>query len=84
MAKTVKEPTKWLAIFLFSVVFVSCKTTETANQQPHSETYIKVDGKKYYRIKVGNHDMYQYTKNKSSDIIHLDYACDFCRSRKGN
>lgn len=39
---------------------------------------------KYYKTKMGNHDVYQYTFHTQfgdgSDIVHFEDMCDFCKN----
>lgn len=77
-----------LFLLLVAALFTSCEETEV-NKETMSVTrtneYINVNGCDYYKVKLGKHDMYQYTFStyygKGSDIIHLDDLCEYCSGK---
>ena len=75
-----------LFLLLFVALFTSCKETKEAMSVTRTNEYINVNGYKYYKVKLGKHDVYQYTFSayygRGSDIIHLDDLCEYCENRK--
>ena len=54
---------KKLFFILLCIITVSCIGERREEAIIHASTtkaYIDINGRKYYKIKVGNHDMYQY------------------------
>ena len=47
--------------------------------------YLDINGRRYFKIKVFDHDAYQCIFDThgswGSDIIHFDDRCDFCKNR---
>ena len=70
---------KKILVFIFGILlFSSCEEV----QRTDKNEYLNINGCKYYKIKIGNHDVYQYrfqTKyDDGSDIIHFTDMCNYC------
>jgi len=79
---------KKIALFLLLVtaLFASCEETKETMSATKTNEYINVNGYEYYKVKLGKHDVYQYTFNSyaghGSDIIHLEDLCEYCSDNK--
>lgn len=81
---------KKLFVLIFSIIlFTSCADNSSYKEAnvtvtPTSEC-INIRGCEYYKIKVGNHDVYQYKFSTycgtGSDIIHLNDLCNYCKTK---
>ncbi len=77
---------KKILIFIFGILlFSSCEEferTDAISGRTEKNEYLNINGCKYYKIKIGNHDVYQYkfrTKyDEGSDIIHFTDMCNYC------
>ena len=76
---------KFLVIIFAILLFSSCeetKRTDAISCITDGDEYLNINGCKYYKIKIGNHDVYQYkfrTKHDfGSDIIHFTDMCNYC------
>lgn len=77
---------KKILVFIFGILlFSSCEETERTDAisgKTEKNEYLNINGCKYYKIKIGNHDVYQYrfqTKyDDGSDIIHFTDMCNYC------
>lgn len=77
---------KKILVFIFGILlFSSCeesKLTDAISGRTEKNEYLNINGCKYYKIKIGNHDVYQYkfqTKyDDGSDIIHFTDMCNYC------
>lgn len=76
---------KKLLFILLCIIAVSCtgeRREEAIIYTSTTKTYIDINGHKYYKIKVGNHDMYQYEfityLETGSDVFHLEDLCEYC------
>ena len=73
-------------IFIFGILlFSSCeesKRNDAISCRTQKNEYLNINGCKYYKIKIGNHDVYQYKystySGKGSDIIHFSDMCNYC------
>lgn len=74
-----------LFLLLVAASLSSCKETKETISATRTNEYINVHGYKYYKVKLGKHDVYQYTfgsyYDRGSDIIHLDDLCEYCKNR---
>ena len=74
-----------LFLLLVTALFTSCKETKETISATRTNEYINVHGCYYYKVKLGKHDVYQYTFStyygRGSDIIHLDDLCEYCKNR---
>ena len=72
-------------LILLMVTLSSCEETKETMSATKTNEYIYVDGYRYYKVKLGKHDVYQYTFNTyashGSDIIHLDDLCEYCSGK---
>ena len=80
---------KKIFFVLLYIIAVSCtgeRREEAIIHTSPTKTYIDVNGRKYYKIKVGNHDMYQYefitNLETGSDVFHLEDLCEYCSKNK--
>jgi hypothetical protein len=80
---------KFIWIFLCSILLISCVETHTDAIEKVSkggEEYLNINGRYYYKIKVLEHDVYQYTfythGDVGSDIIHFSDKCELCKTFK--
>ena len=75
-----------LFLLLVAALFTSCEETKETMSATRTNEYINVNGYDYYKVKLGKHDVYQYTFSayvgRGSDIIHLDDLCEYCKSKK--
>ena len=78
---------KKILIFIFGILLLSsCNTTpQNAIEGKTSKTeYLYINGCRYYKIKICNHEVYQYTfstyTGTGSDIIHFNDMCEYCRT----
>lgn len=77
---------KKILIFIFGILlFSSCeesKRKDAISERTEKNEYLNINSCKYYKIKIGNHDVYQYkfqTKyDDGSDIIHFTDMCNYC------
>lgn len=76
---------KKLFFILLCIITVSCIGERREEAIIHTSTtnaYIDINGHRYYKIKVGNHDMYQYEfityLETGSDVFHLEDLCEYC------
>ena len=77
---------KKILIFIFGILlFSSCEEferTDAISGRTEKNEYLNINGCKYYKIKIGNHNVYQYkfeTKfDYGSDIIHFTDMCNYC------
>ena len=77
---------KKILVFIFGILlFSSCEEferTDAISGRTEKNEYLNINGCKYYKIKIGNHDVYQYkfqTKyDDGSDIIHFTDMCNYC------
>lgn len=78
---------KFIWVFLCSILFISCdcsrgKAAVEAKTEDGKE-YLDINGRKYFKIKVFDHDAYQCIFDThgswGSDIIHFYDKCDFCK-----
>ena len=78
---------KKLFIFVLGIIlFCSCgeiKREDAYAVKTEINEYLNINGCRYYKIKVGVHDAYQYKfstyTGTGSDIIHFNDMCDFCK-----
>ena len=75
-----------LFLLLVAALFTSCEETKETMSVTRTNEYINVNGCDYCKVKLGKHDMYQYTFStycgKGSDIIHLDDLCEYCSGKE--
>lgn len=78
---------KFIWLLLCSILFISCnysrgKAAVEAKTEDGKE-YLDINGRRYYKIKVFDHDAYQCIFDThgswGSDIIHFYDRCDFCK-----
>lgn len=79
-----------LFLLLVAALFVSCGERDkeaTFGKTESGREYLRINGQKYYKVKVGKHYMYCYTFSTygdiGSDIFHLEDLCEYC-TRKLN
>lgn len=80
---------KFLILFFSILLFTSCVDNESYKEVNVRVTdtgeYINIRGCRYYKIKIGNHDVYQYKYNTytdtGSDIIHFEDLCNYCKTK---
>ena len=78
----------FLLLGLVAVLLSSCEVNTTAEfkKTESGNEYISINGRDYYKVKVGDHDMYQYTfsayAGTGSDVFHLDDLCEYCKNKK--
>ena len=81
---------KKILIFIFGILLVnSCFETSTngvaKNNTKCVNEYIRVNGCTYVKIKMGKHDVYQYTwfarMGQGSDIVHFENECNYCKHK---
>ncbi len=68
-------------LILLMVTLSSCEETKETMSATRTNEYIYVDGYRYYKVKLGKHDVYQCTfttyGSHGSDIIHLEDLCEY-------
>ena len=76
-----------LLIICVFCILISCSEHKQQNAfkcTTELNEYLNINDCKYYKIKIGNHDVYQYTfgtyTGVGSDIIHFKDMCDFCKN----
>lgn len=77
---------KKILIFIFGILLLSsCDSTYNdaiVRKTSENKEYLNINGCQYYKIKIGNHDVYQYKfstyTGTGSDIIHFNDMCDYC------
>ena len=77
---------KKILVFIFGILlFSSCeesKRNDAISGRTQKNEYLNINGCKYYKIKIGNHDVYQYKfrakYDDGSDIIHFTDMCNYC------
>ena len=80
---------KKFLIFIFGIIlFSSCNETkkhDAYNIKTDLNEFLNINGCNYYKIKIGNHTVYQYTfgtyTGTGSDIIHFEDMCDYCKNK---
>lgn len=76
----------FLLLGLVAVLLSSCEETKETMTATRTNEYINVNGYDYYKVRLGNHDVYQYTFNTyagyGSDIIHLEDLCEYCKNKE--
>jgi hypothetical protein len=77
-----------LTFILLGMLIAACepsKKTDAKECISEGETYLVINGCKYFKIKIGEHDVYQYTweakYGTGSDIIHFEDMCDYCKNK---
>ena len=76
-------------ICLMAFLLVSCIERENTTAVEHTTQkgtyYISINGCKYYKVKLKEHDVYQYIfstyTGTGSDIIHLEDMCEKCKNK---
>ena len=77
---------KILLLALSILLLSSCETKKKDAYEVKTDLneYLNINGCKYYKIKVGKHDVYQYKfdtyAGNGSDIIHFTDMCDYCKN----
>ena len=86
---------KKLLVFIIGILLLSScdnnlvkggvtKTIAEENNKKSNKEYINVNMHTYYKTKMGNHDVYQYTFHTQfgdgSDIVHFEDMCDYCKN----
>lgn len=82
---------KKILVFILGVLTLnSCDGGDVRGTKIYQEKcvptaeYININGCKYYKIKVGNHNVYQYKFHtggkRGSDIIHFKDMCNYCKN----
>lgn len=77
---------KKVLTFIFGILLLSsCDETipqDAVVRKTTNGEYLDINNCRYYKIKIGNHDVYQYkfeTKyGTGSDIIHFSDMCNYC------
>lgn len=75
-----------LILALSILLFGSCETKkkDAYEVKTNLNEYLSINGCEYYKIKIGNHDAYQYKfstyTGSGSDIIHFSDMCDYCKN----
>ena len=81
---------KKILITLFATILLaSCIERENTTAVEHTTQkgtyYININGCKYYKVKLKEHDVYQYIfstyTGTGSDIIHLEDMCEKCKNK---
>lgn len=85
---------KKILTFIFGILLlISCDNSNNYNnaviqKTSQNQEYLNINGCKYYKIKIGNHDVYQYKfstyTDNGSDIIHFNDMCDYCETNNIN
>lgn len=78
-----------ILIFIFGIIlFSSCNETKKQDAvkcTTELNEYLNINDCKYYKIKIGNHNVYQYKfgtyTGTGSDIIHFEDMCDYCKNK---
>ena len=69
------------------LMICSCcsKKTDAVKCTNEDGEFFSVNGCNYYKIKLGEHDVYQYTYSTyygvGSDIIHFEDMCNYCKNK---
>lgn len=77
---------KILLLALSILLLSSCETKkkDAYEVKTNLNEYLSINGCEYYKIKIGNHDAYQYKfstyTGSGSDIIHFSDMCDYCKN----
>lgn len=73
---------------LLGMLIAACepsKKTDAVKCTNEYGEFFSVNGRKYYKIKFGEHDVYQCTweakYGRGSDIIHFEGMCDYCKNK---
>jgi len=77
-----------LTLILLGMLIAACgpsKKTDAVECTNEDGEFFSVNGCNYYKIKLGEHDVYQYTFSTyygtGSDIIHFEDMCDYCKNK---
>jgi len=81
---------KKILLILFTIILIiSCSERENTTAVEHTTQkgtyYISINGCEYYKVKLKEHDVYQYTfstyYDRGSDIIHIEDMCEKCKNK---
>lgn len=80
----------FLTIILLCTLLTSCEEVNTniaKEGRNKNGEYFLINSCEYYKIKIGEHDAYQYTfrtyrGGTGSDIIHFEDMCEHCKKQR--